>query len=116
MKAEPRHRIEHMLFALAQIRSLTGKSSAKSMAAAPVERAALERFFEIVSEASRHLPEEWKATEGSVPWRDIAALGNVLRHAYDGVAVERLFDIAAVECQQLEEALMRIERLFTLGS
>src|SRR5690606_10244933 len=54
--------------------------------------AAFERFLEVVSEASRHVPDEWKQEFGpDIPWREIAGIGNVLRHAYRTVAMRRLW-------------------------
>lgn len=40
------------------------------------------RALEIISEASRHVPEEVKARYASIPWREIAAAGNIYRHVY----------------------------------
>ncbi len=45
-----------------------------------------ERGIEIISEASRHIPEHLKATEPEIPWRQIAGIGNVLRHGYESVS------------------------------
>jgi uncharacterized protein with HEPN domain len=44
--------------------------------------AAYERFLEIISEASRHIPDDLKERAPEVPWRRVADLGNQLRHAY----------------------------------
>lgn len=46
-----------------------------------MQRAA-ERGLEIISEASRHIPEGYKALAPEIPWRQIAAIGNLLRHEY----------------------------------
>jgi uncharacterized protein with HEPN domain len=43
-------------------------------------RLAVERCIEIVSEASRHIPESWKSDYADQPWYEIAAIGNLLRH------------------------------------
>lgn len=43
------------------------------------------RCLEIISEASRRLPEELKARHPDIPWADIAAAGNVYRHDYEDV-------------------------------
>ena len=40
-----------------------------------VVSAALERFIEIISEASRHVPDGVKARQPEVPWPDVAAIG-----------------------------------------
>lgn len=43
---------------------------------------AVVRALEIISEASRHVPEEVKIRYATVPWREIAAAGNIYRHVY----------------------------------
>ena len=49
-------------------------------------RRAVERCIEIVSEASRHIPDKEKARFPDVPWSDIAGIGNIFRHEYHRVA------------------------------
>lgn len=39
---------------------------------------AVERGLEIISEASRHVPADLKAHAPNIPWRQIAAIGNLL--------------------------------------
>lgn len=70
-----------------------------------VARAALERFFEILSEASRHIPADWKALYPEKPWRDIAGLGNIIRHAYDHVDIDVPWDVQLNHLIHLERAL-----------
>ncbi len=48
-------------------------------------RRGIERCIEIVSEASRHVPEDLKAQFQNIPWRNIRGIGNVLRHGYSVV-------------------------------
>ncbi len=45
-------------------------------------RHAAQRALEIISEASRHLPDDLRATEPDVDWAQIRAIGNLLRHEY----------------------------------
>ena len=47
---------------------------------------AVTRCLEIISEASRRLPDEMKARRPSIAWRDMAGAGNVYRHNYEDVA------------------------------
>ena len=56
-------------------------------------RRATERGIEIISEASRHLPPDLKARYPTVPWADIAGIGNVLRHEYQHVADEIVWNV-----------------------
>ena len=69
---------------------------------------AVERGFEIVSEASRHIPSELKRSEPATRWDKIAGLGNVLRHDYADVALPLLFRVAEDEFPALDAALRRL--------
>jgi uncharacterized protein with HEPN domain len=46
----------------------------------------VQRGAEIISEASRHLPDDLKARHPDIPWRKVAGIGNVLRHNYENIA------------------------------
>ncbi len=46
---------------------------------------AVTRALEIISEASRRLPDELRDRHPDLPWRDIRDAGNLYRHAYDNV-------------------------------
>ncbi len=48
---------------------------------------AVTRCLEIISEASRRLPDELKSRHPAIAWSDMAAAGNIYRHEYDNVAV-----------------------------
>jgi uncharacterized protein with HEPN domain len=53
---------------------------------------AVTRCLEIISEASRRLPDELKARHPSIAWRQMAGAGNVYRHDYEDVAAQYLGD------------------------
>ena len=46
---------------------------------------AVTRALEIVSEASRRLPDGFRGKHSSLPWKRIMGIGNILRHDYDNV-------------------------------
>jgi uncharacterized protein with HEPN domain len=52
---------------------------------------AVTRCLEIISEASRRLPEELKARHKAIEWQQMAAAGNIYRHEYEDVAARRLW-------------------------
>jgi len=47
------------------------------------KRWVVERGIEILSEASRRLLDDIKARHEGIPWRQIAGIGNILRHDYE---------------------------------
>ena len=53
----------------------------------------VERGFEIISEASRHLPPDMKARHQEIPWSKVAGIGNVLRHGYESVSAPVMWNL-----------------------
>ncbi|OYX58547.1 MAG: hypothetical protein B7Y86_02345 [Brevundimonas subvibrioides] len=52
---------------------------------------AVTRCLEVISEATRRLPDDLKARHPDLPWRDIADAGNFYRHEYDSVAADFVY-------------------------
>ena len=69
---------------------------------------ASERGIEIISEASRHIPDDLKETATEVPWRQIAGIGNILRHDYETISDHVVWDIIENHLDPLEEAAQRL--------
>lgn len=59
-------RIAHILTAIEDIRALLEGHSRTDFEADRMRRVAVERLFEIISEASRFIPEEMKANEKTI--------------------------------------------------
>ena len=53
---------------------------------------AVTRCLEIISEASRRLPEALKARHPAIAWKQMAGAGNVYRHDYEDVAAHFVWD------------------------
>jgi uncharacterized protein with HEPN domain len=49
------------------------------------------RCLEIISEASRRLPDDLKARHPSIAWKEMAGAGNVYRHDYEQVDAEEVW-------------------------
>ena len=68
-------------------------------------RLGIERCLEIISEASRHLPEEFKQKHAGIPWRQVADIGNRLRHGYDNVNNQIVWNIVQDDIPVLKAAV-----------
>ena len=50
------------------------------------------RCLEIISEASRRLPEDLKARHPDIEWKQMAGAGNIYRHNYEDVAAHYVWE------------------------
>lgn len=68
-------------------------------------RYAIERCLEIASEASRRIPDDSKARWPDVPWPEIAAMGNRLRHEYGRLDVVLVWKAATTSLPDLRPVI-----------
>ena len=71
-------------------------------------RQLVERNLEIISEASRRIPDPQRSAEPDIPWREIAGIGNVLRHDYGEVRPDILWRVCTHRLPSLKAAVQRI--------
>jgi uncharacterized protein with HEPN domain len=101
----PRLYLEHIREAIGLIDQYAGGRQRQDLDRDPMLRQALERNIEIISEASRRLPATMKARHPEVPWRDIATIGNILRHEYPAVNRDTVWRIVARDIRPLATAI-----------
>jgi uncharacterized protein with HEPN domain len=94
--------LQDIVDAIERIQSKTKDLSLTEFAADWERLWVVERGVEIVSEASRRLPDEIKDRHPVIPWKKIAGIGNVLRHEYDAVSPRVLLNIAHNDLIPLE--------------
>jgi uncharacterized protein with HEPN domain len=95
-------RIEDMLEAIDEICRATADKSFEAFQQDWVLRKAAERGIEIISEASRHLPDELKSRHPYARWRHVAGIGNVLRHEYHRVEDRIVWTVIRDELPRLK--------------
>jgi uncharacterized protein with HEPN domain len=73
-------------------------------------RHGIQRGLEIISEASRRIPAGLQADQSQVPWAQIAAIGNVLRHEYHRVSDTIVWNVVSEHLPPLKVAVEAIDR------
>ncbi len=66
---------------------------------------AVTRCLEIISEASRRLPEDLKTRHPSIPWKNVAGAGNIYRHDYENVAARMVWDTVQLALPPLRKVV-----------
>jgi uncharacterized protein with HEPN domain len=97
-----------MLQAIDAVREMVGDVDFAGYRSDIKLRLAVERAVEIVSEASRYVPEPGKARFPGIPWAEIAAIGNKLRHEYQRVDDTILWKIATRSLPQLRPVVLAL--------
>lgn len=101
---------DHLLEAIANIEADIAGHDFDSFRSDRRTKQLVERNLEIISEASRRLPESLKAKEKGIEWKAIAGIGNVLRHDYHDSHPTILWETCRKELAPLKAAVTRIRR------
>jgi uncharacterized protein with HEPN domain len=108
-------RLRDIKQSIVNIRALLDGKTFDDMFAQPATRAAFERFLEIISEASKHIPEAWRRDQApEIRWRQIGDLGNVLRHAYHRTDARALWAVYEDDLGPLEASVDRMLSAYDL--
>ena len=68
------------------------------------------RNLEIIGEAARQLPEEFRRNHAEVPWTQIAGLRNRIVHDYFGLDLEIIWEIIQHDLPELEKRVHALQR------
>jgi len=108
MERKVGHAIHDILETIERVQSKTrGKTFAEFESDWEL-RFIVQRGIEIISEASRRLPEELKATRPEIEWRSIAGIGSVLRHEYHTISDKVIWDVVQADLPLLKTAVEAI--------
>jgi uncharacterized protein with HEPN domain len=102
---EPAARLEDILDAIAVIGAYTSGKTLEDYLAQRMLRDAVERNVERISEASRHIARGLKTKHPEIPWRNIAGIGNILRHAYPIVDDSLIWEVVVRDLPPLKAAV-----------
>jgi uncharacterized protein with HEPN domain len=70
----------------------------------------VQRGIEIISEAVRHIPSELKDRRPDIPWKQVVAMGSVLRHEYHRIADPIVWRLVTDDLPPLKAAIEALER------
>src|SRR5438309_9093792 len=110
MQRKVEHAIYDMLEAIDRVEQLATGRNLSDFEASWQLRWLVQRAIEIISEASRAIPDDLTNTQPDIPWRKIRGIDNVLRHDYEGLSDRILWNVVLDEPPRLKAAIQAIAK------
>jgi uncharacterized protein with HEPN domain len=108
MHKDPQLCLDDILDAIVQIRDYTKGLDFAAFERDSKTRDAVVRNLEIISDASRRLPDHAKALAPEIEWRKLLALRSFLNHECFGISLPVVWDIVQNKLESLETACLNI--------
>ncbi len=99
--------IEHILTSINKIEQYSS-SDKNAFMSSPIIQDAVIRNLEIIGEATKKLSSQFRQENPQVPWKQMAAMRDVLIHDYMGVDLKIIWNIIIRELPPVKNALNQI--------
>ncbi len=104
MTKDPRVYLAHILERTERILHYT-KSGRDAFFADPMTQDAVIRNLEVIGEAAKRIPDDYRLMHSAIPWRSLAALRDVLIHQYEGVSIPEVWQVVADHLPRLRDSI-----------
>lgn len=100
----PRRTFQHILDNIAAIRRYTAGMDQAAFVGNDLVVAAVERCVSRISEAAVRLGDVAVQVAPNLPWGQIRRIGNRIRHGYDNVDLDLIWEVVTLDLDALEHA------------
>jgi uncharacterized protein with HEPN domain len=108
MSFQPHDYLRHILVEVEYLLVQSQGLSFDRFASDETLRRAFVRSLEIIGEAVKNLPEEFRASHPEVEWRPIARMRDRLIHGYFGVDYQIVWDVVQEKLPELKRNIQKI--------
>lgn len=105
MSFEPLDFVRHILDEVAYLREASAIVDAATFYRDPTLQRAFVRSLEVIGEATKRLPQDFRDAHPAIDWRGMAGMRDRLIHGYFGVDLELVWDVVRTRVPDLEKRL-----------
>ncbi len=110
MKKDPKLYLGHIIEAINRINKYTkGLSKDEFLKNILIEDATV-RNIEIIGEAVKNLPGDFKKKHKEIPWKDIAGMRDRIAHFYFGIDYDLVWDTIEKDIPELKKKIQKLIR------
>ncbi|HBQ21204.1 MAG: hypothetical protein A2Z91_00355 [Deltaproteobacteria bacterium GWA2_38_16] len=103
--------LQHIIDAIQKIESYVSVGKDVFLSTSHWQDATI-RQLEIIGEATKQLPEDFRSKYPNIPWKRIAGLRDVLIHNYLGTDITTVWEITQKNIPELKKQIQTILHLF----
>ena len=105
---DPKVYLEDILECIKQIEEYTNAITFAEFDNDVKTQDAVMRRIEIIGEAVKKLPNDFRSQYSDIPWKEIAGMRDVLIHEYAGVLLERVWNTVKEDLLPLKRSILSV--------
>ncbi len=110
MTRDVRLYIEDVLDSIAKIERYTKDINENDFLADTQAQDSVLRRLEIIGEAVKNIPDDFRNKYPQIPWKRIAGLRDILIHEYFGVNLRRAWKVAKEDILSLKQEILKVAK------
>ena len=110
MKKDVRPYLKDILDSMGKIEEYTKEITEKDFYENTQIQDSVLRRLEIIGEAVKNIPKDFRNKEPEVPWKKIAGIRDVLIHEYFGVNLKRIWKVIKEDMLILKKQILEINK------
>lgn len=110
MKKDPKIFLEHILDCISDIEDYTSKQTRISFSKNKMMQDAVIRKIEIIGEAVKNLPLNFRKKYSKIEWKQIAGMRDILIHEYFGVNQNLVWNTVIKDLPKLKHQILNLKQ------